>query len=164
VVVNDTQAHDRLAALEERLGRLEDQLAIERLINSWGPAVDVGNSRAARSLFTEDCILESDMSYLVGPGAIEEMVESEGQQALIRDGCAHIPASPLVTIDGDRATAVGYSRVYRHTPDGYEVWRVSANNWEFARTPDGWRMARRTAHVIDGTPGPKEMLNRVFDG
>ena len=91
------------------------------------------------------------------------MVESEAQQALIRDGSAHIPASPVVTIDGDRATAVGHSRVYRHTPDGHEVWRVAANNREFRRTPDGWRMVRRTAHGIDGTPGPQELLNRVFD-
>jgi ketosteroid isomerase-like protein len=163
VFVDDARAQDRLAALEERVRLLEDQLAIERLINGWGPAVDTGNSGAAASLFTEDCILESDLSYLVTPAAIAAMVLGEGHQSLIRDGSAHIPASPIVNVEGDRATAIGYTRVYRHTPEGYEVWRVSANHWEFQRTPDGWRVSRRTNQVIDGSPKANELLSRVFD-
>ncbi len=163
VIVDDAHAQDRLAALEERVRLLEDQLAIQRIINSWGPAVDTGNSRAAASLFTDDCILESDLSYLVSPAAIAAMVLGEGHQSLIHDGSAHIPASPIVNVEGDRATAIGYTRVYHHTPDGYEVWRVSANHWELRRTPDGWRVARRTAQVIDGTPKANDLLSQVFD-
>jgi ketosteroid isomerase-like protein len=163
VIVDDTQSQERLAALEDRVRLLEDQLAIQRLINSWGPAVDTGNSGAAASAFTDDCVLESDMSYLASPAAIAAMVLGEGHQSLIREGSAHIPASPVVTVEGDRATAIGYTRVYRHTPDGYEVWRVSANHWEFRRTPEGWRVARRTNQVIDGSPKASELLSRVFD-
>jgi ketosteroid isomerase-like protein len=163
VVVDDTQVQERLAALEERVRLLEDQLAIQRLINGWGPAVDTGNSEAAASLFTDDCILESDLSYLVSPAAIAAMVLGEGHQSLIRDGSAHIAASPIVNVEGDRATAIGYTRVYRHTPDGYEVWRVSANHWEFRRTPGGWRVARRTNQVIDGSPNANELLSRALD-
>ena len=162
VVVDDT-VHDRMAALEERVRLLEDKVAIQQLITAWGPAVDTGNSEAAASLFTEDCILESDLSYLVSPAAISAMVLGEGHQALIRDGSAHIPATAIVNIEGDNATAIGYTRVYRHTPDGYEVWRVSANNWEFRRTPDGWRVVRRTAQLIDDTGKANELLSRAFD-
>lgn len=153
----------RLAALEERLRLLEDQQAIHRLINSWGPAVDTGNAEAAASLFTDDAVLESDLSYLVGPASISAMVLGEGHQALIRDGSAHIPAFPVVRIQGDEATAVGYTRVYHYTDQGYEVWRVSANAWRFERTPDGWRVSRRTNHVIDPGPEARELLGRVFD-
>ena len=152
-----------MAALEERVRLLEDKVAIQQLITAWGPAVDTGNSEAAASLFTEDCILESDLSYLVSPPAISAMVLGEGHQALIRDGSAHIPATAIVNVEGDHATAIGYTRVYRHTPDGYEVWRVSANNWEFRRTPDGWRMVRRTAQLIDDTGKANELLSRAFD-
>jgi ketosteroid isomerase-like protein len=149
---------DRLAALEERLRSVEDQLAILKLINSWGPAVDTGDSAGAASLWTEDGILESDLSYLVGPPAVAAMVEGEGQQALIRQGSAHVPAFPVIAVDGDEATATGYTCVYRHTTQGYEVWRVSANHWVLRRGPEGWRVARRTTQVIDGGPKAQKLL------
>lgn len=149
-----------MAALEERVRLLEDQLAIHRLVNSWGPAVDTGDSRAAAALWAEEGVLESDLSHLIGPDAVAAMVESEGQQSLIRQGCAHVQGFPLVTIDGDVATATGYSRVYRYLDGAHEIWRVSANRWEFRRTPSGWRITRRVNHVIDGGPEARELLNR----
>ena len=151
---------DRLVALEARIRLLEDQVAIHRLVNSWGPAVDTGDSSVAAALFADDGVLESDLSRLVGPGAVAAMVESDGQQSLIRDGCAHVQAFPLVAIDGDSATATGYSRVYRYRDGAHEIWRVSANRWEFRRTPDGWRITRRVNHVIDGGPEARGLLNQ----
>jgi ketosteroid isomerase-like protein len=161
--VEDAELQEVVTALEARVARLEDQVAIHRLINSWGPAVDTGQAAAAAALFSDDAVLRSDMSHLVGPAAIEEMVHSDGQQALIRQGSAHIPAFPLVDIDGDRARAIGYSRVYLHNDDGYEVWRVSANYWEFSRTANGWRVSSRTNHVIDGGSEARELLAGWFE-
>jgi ketosteroid isomerase-like protein len=158
--VERTGPEDRQAALEERVRLLEDQLAIHRIVNSWGPAVDTGDSRAAAELWADEGVLESDLSHLVGPEAVAAMVESEGQQSLIRQGCAHVQAFPLVTIDGDVATATGYSRVYRYLDGAHEIWRVSANRWEFRRTESGWRVTRRVNHVIDGGPEAQELLNR----
>jgi hypothetical protein len=148
----------RVAGLERRVQLLEDHLAVLRLINSWGPAVDTGRSHAAGALFAEEGVLESDMSHLEGPAAVVAMVESEGQQALIRQGCAHVPTAPIVTVDGDRATAIAYSQVYLHTEQGHEVWRVSANRWEFRRTAEGWRVTRRVNRVIDGNPTAHAIL------
>lgn len=162
--MSDGEANNRLAALEARLQQVEDQLAIQRLVNSWGPAVDTGDGEAAASLFTDDAILESDLSYLVSPAAIRAMVHGEGHQALIADGSAHVPAFPLITINGDRASAVAYTRVYHHTPQGYEVWRVSANYWEFRRTGEGWRVTKRSNHVIDGGQEAAEILRRALPG
>jgi ketosteroid isomerase-like protein len=160
--VEDAELEARFAGVEERVRRLEDQVAIHRLINSWGPAVDTGQAEAAAALFSEDAVLQSDMSHLTGPAAIADMVRSDGQQALIDQGSAHIPAFPVVDIDGDAARAIGYSRVYLHTDEGYEVWRVSANYWEFTRTEAGWRVSRRTNHVIDGGPQAQQLLGRWF--
>ena len=154
---------DRLAALEGRVQLLEDQLAILRLITSWGPAVDTGDGDAAAALWADDGVLESDLSYLIGPASIKAMVHGEGHQALIRDGSAHIPAFPIVRVDGDEASATGYTRVYRHTDEGYEVWRVSANRWEFRRTSDGWRVTKRTTQVIDGGAKANEILSRALE-
>ena len=161
--MDSSDLQERLAALEERVRLLEDQVAIHRLISSWGPAVDTGDGDAAAALWADDGILESDLSYLMGPASVKAMVHGEGHQELIRDGSAHIPAFPIVRVDGDEATATGYTRVYRHTPDGYEVWRVSANNWEFRRTPAGWRVTRRVTQVIDGGAKANEILRRALE-
>jgi len=155
-------AEDRLAVLEERLRRVEDQLEIHRLINTWGLAADTGNAEAAAALFSDDGVLESDLSYLVGPEAVRSMITSEGQQALIAQGSAHIPAFPVLTITGDDASASGYTTVFRHTEEGYEIWRVSANHWTFRRTTDGWRLTKRTNHVIDGHAEALALLARAF--
>jgi ketosteroid isomerase-like protein len=162
--MDDNQLQERLSALENRIRHLEDDADIRRLITSWGPAVDVGDDETAASLFTDDGILESDLGYLTGRPAVAAMVLGEGHQSLIRGGSAHIPAYPIVKIDGDTAAAIGYTRVYRHTEDGYDIWRVSANRWEFRREPDGWRVAKRTNHVIDGGPQAPKLLSSAFEG
>jgi hypothetical protein len=161
-VSDGTTDEDRLAGLERRLQRLEDEVAVLRLVNSWGPAVDTGSSGAAAALWHEDGVLESDLSRLEGPGAVFAMVESDGQQALITQGCAHVQSAPIVRIDGDEAEAVTYSQVYLHADEGHAVWRVSANLWQFRRTPAGWRVTRRANRVIDGSPESHAILQRAL--
>jgi ketosteroid isomerase-like protein len=163
--VADADLQDRLAALEARVRSLEDQLAIHRLINTWGPAVDGDNPQVAASIWTEDGVLLSDMqnTFLDGPAAVAKMVREPGHQELVRAGSAHIQSFPLVTVDGDDAKAIGYSRVYLHNRDGgYELWRVSANRWDLRRTPQGWRVCRRVNQAIDGGPKAREILNQAF--
>lgn len=155
---------ERLAALEARMRVLEDQAALLRLIYSWGPAVDTGNAEAAAGLWTQDGVLDSDLSRLDGPPAVAAMVESDGQQQLITQGCAHVQTAPIVTVDGDRATATAYSQVFVHAEAGHDVWRVSANLWEFRRTPEGWRVTRRTNRVVDGGPQARQLLLGAFGG
>jgi SnoaL-like domain len=154
---------DALAALEHRVRVLEDQVAILRLVNSWGPAVDSGASVAAGALWDEHGILDSDLSLLEGPADVVAMVESDGQQSLIRQGCAHVQSAPVVKVDGDRAVAVSYSQVYLHTEHGHDVWRVSANQWEFRRTASGWRVTRRANRVIDGSTEAHQILAGALD-
>jgi hypothetical protein len=161
--MDDEGVEDRLSVLEGRVRQLEDQLAVMRLINSWGPAVDTGSSQQAANLFADDGVLDSDLSRLEGPAAVLAMVESDGQQALIAQGCAHVQSAPVIFVEGDRATATAYSQVFLHTEDGHEVWRVSANQWECRRTPEGWRLTRRVNRVIDGTPGSRHLLVHAFD-
>ncbi len=44
-------AEARLAALEQRLRRVEDELAIGRLMASYGPLVDAGDADAVAGLW-----------------------------------------------------------------------------------------------------------------
>jgi SnoaL-like domain len=149
---------ERIEALESRLQRLEDHVAVLRLVCHWGPAVDTGSSREACQLFDEAGVLESDLSRLDGPAAVEAMVESDGQQALIRQGCAHVQSAPIVTIEGDVAVVTTYSQVFLHEKEAHRVWRVSANRWECRRTPAGWRLTRRVNRIIDGSTPSREIL------
>ncbi len=162
--MDDTELHERLANLEERLRLLEDREDIRRLICSWGPACDIGNSEAAAALWTDDGVLVSDMSRLEGPAGVRAMVESDGQQALIRQGCAHVQGLPVINVTGDDAVATNYSSVFLHTEDGgYETWRVSGNNWAFRRTAGGWRVTRRTAYAINGESEARDLLARALE-
>jgi hypothetical protein len=156
--VDDEVLLELITSLERRVHMLEDHVAILRIINSWGPAVDTGTSHAAGALFDAGGELESDLSRLEGPAAVVAMVESDAQQAMIQRGCAHVQTAPLITVAGDHATAIAYSQVYLHAEHGHDVWRVSANRWEFRRTSKGWRITRRVNRVIDGNRAAHEIL------
>jgi hypothetical protein len=152
----------RIRALEEQVRVLDDHVSVYRLIGSWGAAADIGSGADAGALWTDDALLEFEQSRVQGAAAIAEMIDSDGQRSLVEQGCAHVQGLPIVQVDGDRATATNYSRVYLHADEGYQIWRVSANHWEFRRTRDGWRATRRTAHVIDGGPEARDLLGRAF--
>jgi SnoaL-like domain len=171
-------SQDRLAAMEERLRFLEDhvrllddQAALYRLIASWGPAADIPDGKAASWFWDQDAVLEWEDTRVEGASGVQEKIDSEGQHALVSNGCAHVQGLPLLRIDGDRATATNYGRVYVHTGDAepsadrygdaYEIRRVSVNRWEFRRTEVGWRVTRRTTHVLDGGPVARELLSRA---
>ena len=159
----DPAMETRVRALEARVALLEDHVALYRLISTYGPAVDTGSGQEAGALWADDGAYEFDTSRLDGPGGIAAMVEGQGHQGLIRQGCAHILALPVIAVDGDEAHATGYSRVYRHVGNGYEVWRVSANHWRFRRTPEGWRVVHRVNRTIDGSPEAREILRHALD-
>jgi hypothetical protein len=156
--MDDAAQEDRIAALEDRVRALEDQLTLCRLVSTWGPAADTGNGQAASAIWTDDAVLETETGRLEGAAAIGAMIDGDGQGQLVTRGCAHVHSFPLVRIDGDRASGLNYGRVYLHAEQGYELWRVSVNRWEFRRTEDGWRVARRQVHIIDGGPEAQELL------
>ena len=148
-----------IAALAARLRELEDRLAIYDLIASYGPIVDSGSDDAVAQVFREDSVYDSDPSPMEGRPAISAMVRSDGHQGLIHSGSAHVMALPVVRVDGDRAVATGYSRVYRADgKGGFEVWRVSANRWELERGPDGWRTVHRVNRLLDGRDESRQIL------
>ena len=153
----------QLVSLEARVRYLEDQADVLRLVFSWGPAVDSGSADEAGDLWDDLGVLESDLSRLEGPSGVVAMVQSEGQQSLIQQGCAHVQSAPLVMIDGDSAVVTTYSQVYLHAEGGHNVWRVSANRWECRRTVAGWKLISRVNRVIDGSPAPRQLLVQAID-
>ena len=41
---------------------------------------------------------------------------------------------------------------------GFRVHRVGANRWELTRTPQGWKVKRRTLRPLDGSEPAREVL------
>ena len=153
-----SELEETVRRLESRVAQLEDQVELYQLISSYGPAVDSGSSDVVAGIWTEDGVYDTIPQPLRGRDAIRGMVQSEGHQSLIDNGCAHVMALPHLLVDGDRATAVGYSRVYLSDGDGFRVWRASSNRWEFERQPEGWRATSRVNRALDGSDEAHQIL------
>ena len=156
-----TDKRKRKETIEQRLQRMEDMFEIYQLITAYGPSVDSGSAREAAELWTEDGSYEiPGIGSFPGHAGIIGMLEGELHQTLIHGGCAHIISMPHVTLDGDRAVATNYGRVYVRKEDGFGLFRVIATRWELARTDEGWKCVTRINELLDGRPEARALLAR----
>jgi len=152
-----------LLRLSETLRVLEDEREIIRLISSYGPAVDSGQSEVAAAIWTETGVYDTDGAVWTGRAEIAAMIEGDGHQQLIAGGAAHVVGVPHIVVTGHRAVATCYSRVFRYVDGAFEVWRVAVNRWELVRTPEGWRTAYRTNRLINGSDEARALLGRAAE-
>jgi len=137
-----------VADLARRVGALEDELAIHRQIVRYGLAVDVGDADGAAAVFTEDTVYDVDGPLLMrGRDGVRDMVRGPRHQAMLPN-CAHQIGPAVVELSGERATAIGYSRVYLNRDGGIGIYRVSFNRWELERRGGEWLIARRTTRLV----------------
>ena len=132
-----------LEQLSVRLQAVEDELAITRLLTSYGFAVDGDDADACAGIYAPDALVTIDDAVrLEGRDQIRTIVTSEAHQAIL-PGCAHVMGPFTVHVDGDTATATGYATVYVKQDGGRTVWRQALARWTLQRRPEGWRVARR---------------------
>jgi hypothetical protein len=151
---------ERLAVLEQRLRRAEDELAIARLMASYGPLVDAGDADAVAGLWAEDGEYDVDGWHMRSRADVAEMVRSPAHQGLISGGSAHFLGPVRIDVHGDDAVAVCESIVVRYNADGsgYRVWRAGANHVTLSRTAVGWQIVKRTSRALDGSAAARELL------
>ena len=138
----------RVDALEQRIGALEDELAIHRLIVRYGFAVDTGDSVATAALFTSDTVYDVDTTLVMhGREGVAAMVDGPRHQSLLPN-CAHTIGPAVVAVDGDRAVATAYSRIYKRDGETLALWRLSFNRFELERRDGRWQIARRTTRLL----------------
>ena len=166
-MVDETALEARLAALETRVRELEDREALAQLVASYGPAVDSGEAAAAAALWADDGVFDVVPYFeLVGHDGIAGMVDDDGHQSLIHNGCGHVLTAPKIVVDGDRARGWNYAFNIRWDADTDRFWiaRLSANEWAFRRDSDGWRVVRRTNINLDGDERPRALFRNSTGG
>ena len=164
-------------SLEERIREIEDRLAIYNLIAGHPPSADTGARDHVMHAWTADG--EFDRGAEFG-GAVRQQASAGGManpehRRAIEQGLAHFAGLPYVRIDGDTAFAISYLQILvpdRIGPEfdvpnhgktrGFHVHRVSANRWDFVRTPEGWKVKRRRLRPLDGSEPAREILRGTF--
>ena len=153
---SDEQVRD----LDARIRAVEDELAVLRTITRYGLVVDTREASLTGDLFTEDGVYDAD-AYAVmrGRNAIEEMASDPRMPS-----SAHCIGPSVVAVDGDSATASGYSMTYRPQDGGVQLFRLSFNRWELVRV-DGasWRVARRVTRLV-GSEEAERLFRQSLPG
>jgi hypothetical protein len=152
------QLSETVQALQARLQQLEDTVQIAQLMAGYGPAVDSGAAARAGALWADDGVYDSGVGAWTGPDGIGGMVEGPFHQSLIHEGCAHVVSAPHITVDGDTAVAICHSQLLRSTGEGFYIWRVTANRWDWQRIDGRWRITNRVNKVLDGTPDARDLF------
>lgn len=157
----------RLLELERRLQRAEDQLEIQNLLMSYGPLVDSATAEPAGALWVEGggysfTLPDGGTKRLSAPDEIAGMYSWPGHLDLVNTGCAHMTATPKITVNGDSAQAVGYSVVILKEGDRWFLWRAAVNHWTLKRTGEGWRITERYNRALDGSPESHATMRKVL--
>jgi uncharacterized protein (TIGR02246 family) len=142
-----TEVERTVAELTRRVQALEDQLAIHNVIVRYGLAADAGDADGAAAVFTDDGVYDVDVGRMDGRPAVRALIDGERHQTMV-GRCAHQMGPFVIALEGDRAVATGYSRVYLHAPEATRVYRVSFNRWLLARRGDQWLIERRVTRVL----------------
>jgi SnoaL-like domain len=162
--------------LEDRIRAIEDRLEIYNLIASHPPSADTGAQAYIQSIFLDDATLDLGGGKSAnGSGPISDIVKRPAHQEAIKGGLAHFAGLPHVTIDGDTAVVTSYLQILAPHPTadeievpahgasrGYRIHRVGANRWELRRTPQGWKIKRRSYRTLDGSEPALDILRQAL--
>jgi uncharacterized protein (TIGR02246 family) len=160
-----TELEKRLAALEATVAELQDHRDICQLIASYGPLVDTAKNTqradAVARLWAEDGVYDvGGIGSYAGRGAIAGSYEGFHFD-LVRDGVCHIMGMPHVQLDGDKATALSYSTVFRPEGDRFYPWRVASNVWGLERRDGRWEVRNRVNRLMNGSEEAQQVLRRI---
>lgn len=146
---------------EDRLRRIEDYIAIQQLIASYGPAADSCNMEELRKVWGDDPVYDArGLAYLEGEEVFGGF-DGDYHRALVAAGSAHSATMPYVVLDGDKASATNYAMLYKFVDGRYELVRLNASRWLLRRTSSGWRVYRRTNRLTDGAGPALEVLRKA---
>jgi len=164
-------------SLEDRIRAIEDRLEIYNLIASHPPSADTSGKNHILASWVEDGLFDrgDTLSSPRGRESIANQVLSVDHQAAIERGLAHFTSLPHVAIDGGTAVVTSYLQILvpqtqgdpvevpnHGSSKGFRVHRMTANRWELVRTPQGWKIKRRTLRQLDGSEPARKILRQAI--
>jgi hypothetical protein len=140
-------SNDSIESLGRRLQRLEDLMAIRQVFIDYGYYLDQGDFDSYSKLFaSEGEAMLGPMGRAKGPAAIKEMMT----RLLSADvgKSYHLITSPVITLEGDRATSdVMWSVINRGADGNPELSMVGRHKDELIRQDGQWKFLRRKGYV-----------------
>jgi len=137
-----------LSALAARVQRLEDEREVQRVLTSYGLAVDSDSVEAMMRLYAEDAVVDIDGTTLMhGREETRQIVEGSAHQAILPT-CAHVMGPYVVEVEGDRAVATGYATVFTLQEGRQQVWRQSFGRFDLERREGRWQITRRSSRSL----------------
>lgn len=149
----------RVAKLEAGLRAAEDELAIIRLVASYGPLIDCGSLELGPALFDTDGVYDLSYGRTTGPAEFTALLKTDAHQDLLKQGVAHVMGLPWVRVTGDTAVAINSTQLFLREEEGYSIFRVAHNVWKLARLADGsWAIKERINRLIGEGDETRDLL------
>lgn len=150
---------------EARLQRLEDDLALHALINNYHWQADAFNWAAWADCFTEDAEFDFSAEFGTMRGRQQIHDTCKGNMDHVYAVMQHVMVNLAFELTG-ADTARGHGNlIFTALPDSARPEQNFQSggryNWEFARTPQGWRIAKAKLEFI-WTRG--DNVGAVFSG
>lgn len=154
-------------ALEERLQRLEDEMAIFKLIAAYGVSADACRIDNMEQLWHEQGVYDIEgVGIFDGHEALRRLFEGDLHQGITQFGSAHVATLPVVMVEGDRATATSHAMLFLVRAGDVRTTRLIACRWQLVRTPGhglGWQVLRRTNRLLNGQAAARDILAGALD-
>lgn len=159
----------RLAALEERVERLEDEKAITELLARYGYYADAKLDDEYYALFTENCVMDVSSGQQPEP---YEVVRWEGRDKLrqfLTERTAqhdngfygrsmHAHGNNLaIKVNGDTAVATSYSLILHQDGATLKLLGASVNEWQMAKVAGTWLIQERKRRML-GAPDTADVV------
>ena len=145
-------AQDSAGSIEERLQRVEDELAIRRVLVAYSATQDARDYAGNAALFAREGEWVNGNNAYKGRDAIYNMLVGlygEPPEGYVNNDSYHISTNFQVMLDGDRATARSRHLLIMRGPNG-EPTPMLGGRYEddFIREDGEWKILRRVDYPV----------------
>jgi len=139
------------ASIDQRLARVEDHIAIERLLMEYGRTLDGRDFAAFSRLFATNGEWSGNIGTFKGPAAIEAAMNKAFKppaSATPAPPFYHLLTNAIIDIDGDSATAISKWTFVRFVRGRPQIGAVGYYHDRLVREEGRWRFLRRDAPAM----------------
>lgn len=138
--------------IEQRLQRVEDELAIQRVLVEYAATQDARDFDGYVALFAENGEWVNGTTVYRGRGAIRKMLVSiygEPASGYVNNDSYHITSNPEINVNGDRATVHSRYLLIMRGPNGQPTAMLGGRyEDEFIRDNGAWKILRRVDYPV----------------